>query len=392
MIPIHIYDTTLRDGEQAPGAALVFEQKLAIAFALEQLGVDTIEAGFPAASANDTSAVNAIAKQCRKARVAAFARTAIQDIEVAAIALKGAVQPRITLVFPASDLHLSLKLRMARTQALELLAQMIAHARNLCAEVEVIAEDATRSDADFLCKIAYVSKKAGAQVFTVADTVGYATPGDIHYYFGSLLREVPELADMTLGIHCHDDLGLATVNSLVGLECGARQIHCTINGIGERAGNAALEEIVMTLNVRSDRFPYKSIVETPRLWAISRLVSEFTRFPISPNKAIIGNNAFSHGSGMHQDGMLKLPSTYEIMTPESVGAPPRSFPITRHSGRKGIANRIAELGLMLDEADLDALFVVLKEQISSTPVISNLELSALVASVRSLHSRNKTNI
>ncbi len=392
MIPIQIYDTTLRDGEQAPGAALGHKQKLEIAVALEQLGVDTIEAGFPAASANDASSVSSIAEQCRNVRVAAFARTTFQDIEVAAISLKGAVQPRITLVFPASDLHLSLKLRMDRKKALELLTQMVVYARKLCAEVEVIAEDATRSEADFLCQIAAAAMTAGARVFTVADTVGYATPADIRHYFGRLFRDVPELAEITLGIHCHDDLGLATVNSLIGLECGASQIHCTINGIGERAGNAALEEIVMALNVRSDRFPYKSIVETSRIWATSRLVSESTRFPIALNKAIVGANTFSHGSGMHQDGILKASSTYEIITPESVGAPSRNLPITRHSGRKGVAFRAAELGLKLDEIELDQLCAAVKVQISSTSVISDFELLSIVQSMRSIPPINKINI
>jgi 2-isopropylmalate synthase len=388
LIPINIYDTTLRDGEQAPGAALEYEQKLAIAVALEQLGVDTIEAGFPAASANDASAVRAIAEQSRNSRVAAFARTTIQDIELAAISLRAAVHPRITLVFPASDLHLSLKLRLDRSQALEMLVQMISHARNLCAEVEVIAEDATRSDADFLCKIAYTSMKAGAKFFTVADTVGYASPEDIRYYFGRLLRDVPELADIVLGIHCHDDLGLATINSLVGLKSGARQIHCTINGIGERAGNAALEEIVMALNIRPDQYPFKSLVDTTQFWQISRLVSQSTRFPVSPNKAIVGANAFSHGSGMHQDGMLKATSAYEIMTPESVGAPSRNLPITRHSGRKGITHRISELGYALDEAELDIIYTAVKGRIASTSVIDDQELSALVMTLCSRFSRN----
>jgi 2-isopropylmalate synthase len=383
MIPIQIYDTTLRDGEQAPGAALGSKKKLAIAIALEQLGVDTIEAGFPVASSDDASAVRTIAKQCRDTRVAAFARTTFQDIELAAISLTAATQPRITLVMPASDLHLSLKLRMQKPNALELLAQMIRHARNLCAEVEVIAEDATRSDDTFLCQIALTSMTAGAQVFTVADTVGYATPEDIRYYFSNLLHNAPGLANITLGIHCHDDLGLATANSLTALECGARQIHCTVNGIGERAGNAALEEIVMALKVRADRLPYRSRVDTSRLWKISRLVSESTSFMIPPNKAIVGTNAFSHGSGMHQDGMLKAVNTYEIMTPESVGAPSRNLPITRHSGRKGIAHRINELGFMLDESDLDKLYVAVKDRLGASAVISDNDLSVLV---KSLHS------
>jgi 2-isopropylmalate synthase len=223
---------------------------------------------------------------------------------------------------------------------------------------------------------------AGAQVFTVADTVGYATPEDIRHYFGSLLREVPELADIVLGIHCHDDLGLATINSLVGLESGARQIHCTINGIGERAGNAALEEIVMALNVRSDRYAYKSLVNTTRLWETSRLVSESNRFPVPPNKAIVGANVFSHGSGIHQDGMLKAISSYEIMTPESVGAPSRTLPITRHSGRSGIACRIEELGLTIDVSDLDAVCTAVKNRVSSSPLISDHELLSIVAMVR----------
>ncbi|APW44177.1 homocitrate synthase/isopropylmalate synthase family protein [Rhodoferax saidenbachensis] len=379
MIPVQIYDTTLRDGEQAPGAAMLPAQKLAIAEALQRLGVDTIEAGFPAASPEDARALADIARQCREVRIAAFARTKLDDIAVAGESLRWAAHPRIALVMPVSDLHIRCKLGMEAGAALEMLVECINAARHVCAEVEVIAEDASRADLDFLCKVARTVVQSGASVLTVADTVGYSTPPDIRHYLETLQSEVPELGGILLGIHCHDDLGLATINTLTGLEAGARQAHCTINGLGERAGNAALEEIVMAMAVRPDRYPFSNRVDTTRLWPASRLVAEATGFSIAPNKAIVGGNAFAHGAGLHQDGILKAASTYEIIQPERVGAPARQLPITRHSGRKGVAARIAALGMSLEERKLDQLFAQIKGRLTDSAILGDEELRAMVA-------------
>ena len=379
MTPIQIYDTTLRDGEQAPGAAMLPAQKLAIAVALQRLGVDTIEAGFPAASPEDARALANIARQCRDVRIAAFARTKLDDIAVAGESLREAAHPRIALVMPVSDLHIKCKLGMETVGALEMLQACIRAARHVCAEVEVIAEDASRADPDFLCKVARAVVQSGASVLTVADTVGYSTPPDIRRCFETLQREVPELDGILLGIHCHDDLGLATINTLTGLEAGARQAHCTINGLGERAGNAALEELVMAMAVRPDCYPFSNRVDTTRLWPISRLVAEVTGFAIAPNKAVVGGNAFAHGAGLHQDGILKSASTYEIILPERVGAPARQLPITRHSGRKGVAARIAALGLSLEDQELDLLFAQIKNHLTGSVILGDEELRAMVA-------------
>ena len=383
MTPIKIYDTTLRDGEQAPGAAMLPAQKLSIAEALQRLKVDVIEAGFPAASADDARALADIARNCRDVTVAAFARTRFEDIATAGQSLRGAAHPRITLVMPVSELHINCKLGMDTSAALDMLTACIGASRNLCAEVEIIAEDASRADLDFLCAVAKNSVRDGAAVFTVADTVGYATPADIHHYLETLQRKVPELGGVTLGIHCHDDLGLATVNTLTGLAAGARQAHCTINGLGERAGNAALEEVVMAMVVRPDRYPYSCRVDTTQFWPASRLVSDATGFAIAPNKAIVGGNAFAHGAGLHQDGILKSANTYEIIRPESVGAPGRQLPITRHSGRKGLAARVAALGLPLDDGGtLDDLFARVKTRLADSGVLSDQELRTMVAEIK----------
>lgn len=374
MTPVKIYDTTLRDGEQAPGAAMTPAQKLAIAEALQSLGVDVVEAGFPAASLDDARAVGDVARLCRDITVAAFARTRSDDIVAAGQSIKGAANPRITLVMPVSDLHISCKLGIDTQAAIDMLVASIAQARQLCAEVEVIAEDASRADLDFLCRVARTAVASGACAFTVADTVGYSTPQDIQLYFERLQCDVPELSSLTLGIHCHDDLGLAAINTLTGLQSGARQAHCTVNGLGERAGNAALEEIAMIMAVRGDQYAFSNRIDTTRIWPVSRLVSEITGFQIAPNKAIVGSNAFSHGAGLHQDGMLKAAATYEIIKPEQVGAPAMQLPITRHSGRKGVAARIEALGIVLNAEKLDLLFAEVKTLATDSTIIDDEEL------------------
>ena len=379
---IEIYDTTLRDGEQAPGAAMHPSQKVEVALELQTLGVDTIEAGFPSASAKDAESVAEIARLCRGCRIAAFGRTTREDIEMAIEAIRHAEHPRITLVMPSSDLHLQSKLRINHEEALELLPQMVTMARNQCAEVEVIAEDSTRSRPEFLGVLFQTAVKAGARFFTLADTVGYATPEDIRMYFRRLHEMDIGGVSVTFGIHCHDDLGLATINTITGLEAGATQAHCTVNGIGERAGNAALEEIVMAISLRSDRFPFEHRLDTTRLWTVSRMVSNTTNFLIPPNKAIVGSNAFAHGAGLHQDGMLKDTNMYEIMSPASVGAPGRTLPITRHSGRKGLNARLHELNITLEPAEVDTLYAQIQDVLANQKFLSDADLVRAVAGLR----------
>ena len=379
---IEIYDTTLRDGEQAPGAAMHPSQKVEVALELQTLGVDTIEAGFPSASAKDAESVAEISRLCRGCRIAAFGRTTREDIEMAIEAVRHAEHPRITLVMPSSELHLQSKLRINHEEALELLPQMVTMARNQCAEVEVIAEDSTRSRPEFLGVLFQTAVKAGARFFTLADTVGYATPEDIRMYFRRLHEMDIGGVSVTFGIHCHDDLGLATINTITGLEAGATQAHCTVNGIGERAGNAALEEIVMAISLRSDRFPFEHRLDTTRLWTVSRMVSNTTNFLIPPNKAIVGSNAFAHGAGLHQDGMLKDTNMYEIMSPASVGAPGRTLPITRHSGRKGLNARLHELNITLEPAEVDTLYAQIQDVLASQKFLSDADLVRAVAGLR----------
>ena len=383
MKKVIFYDTTLRDGEQAPGAAMEIFQKLAIAEELQNSGVDVIEAGFPAASEKDALAVTKIGEVCKSTTICAFARTTVHDIQIAIDAVRNSSHPRITLVMPSSDLHLFKKLRINYLEALQMLSNMVKFARNGCAEVEVIAEDSTRSNHEFLREIYKTSVNSGASFFTMADTVGYATPNDISKYFETLNKTELNCQKPILGIHCHDDLGFATINTITGLLNGATQAHCTINGIGERAGNAALEEVVMAISVRSDQFPFVHGIDTTKLWSLSQMVSNFTNFQLSPNKAIVGKNAFSHGSGLHQDGMLKDINMYEILSPEKVGAPNRSLPITRHSGRKGLVNMLSKLNIELTPDQLDILFNQLQNLIGEDKVLNDDDLIQYVSKIKS---------
>src|SRR5215813_10519944 len=314
-----IFDTTLRDGEQAPGASMNLDEKLRIAAVLEEMGVDVIEAGFPIASNGDFEAVREVSKAVRNSSVAGLARAAKRDIDRAWEALSGAARPRIHTFISTSPLHMKFKLQMEPEAVHQAIIDSVSYARNLCADVEWSPEDGSRSEHDFLCRCVESAIRAGAGTINIPDTVGYAVPEEFGALIAMLKNRVPNIDKAVISVHCHNDLGLAVANSLAALDAGARQVECTINGLGERAGNASLEEIVMALHVRADRMPYSTGLKTEFITKASRLVSTITGFPVQPNKAIVGANAFAHESGIHQDGMLKHAGTYEIMTPESIG-------------------------------------------------------------------------
>jgi len=353
---VQIFDTTLRDGEQSPGCSMNLKEKVRLARKLEALGVDIIEAGFPIASEGDFTAVQAVAAQCRNVKVAALCRTSEQDVVRAAQALAKAVHPRIHTFVATSDIHLEHKLRKSRSAVIEMTRAAVRLARSFAEEVEFSAEDATRSDIDYLCDVFAAAVDAGASVLNVPDTVGYTTPVE----FAQLIRTVRERVvrdqDVTISVHCHNDLGLAVANSLTAIEAGARQVECTINGIGERAGNASLEEIVMALHVRADRLPFATGIDTRELYPTSQLLSSIVGFDVQPNKAIVGRNAFAHEAGIHQHGVINNPLCYEIMTPESVGVSANSLVLGKHSGRHALSLRYVELGYRLTQRELDAAY------------------------------------
>ena len=353
---VKIFDTTLRDGEQSPGCSMNLNEKVRMATKLQTLGVDIIEAGFPIASEGDFAAVKAVAATCREVTVAALCRTAEQDVARAAEALAGAAHPRIHTFVATSDIHLEHKLKRTRHEVLAMTRAAVKQARSYAEEVEFSAEDATRSDPEYLFEVLDTAVDAGAKVLNVPDTVGYTTPGE----FGKLIEQVRDRVvrdrDVIISVHCHNDLGLAVANSLVAIEAGARQVECTINGIGERAGNASLEEIVMALRVRADRLPYTTAIDTGQLYPTSQLLSEIVGFDVQPNKAIVGRNAFAHEAGIHQHGVINNPLCYEIMTPESVGVPTNSLVLGKHSGRHALSLRYVELGFELTQPELDAAY------------------------------------
>ncbi|MEA2175146.1 MAG: 2-isopropylmalate synthase [Blastocatellia bacterium] len=355
---ITIFDTTLRDGEQSPGCSMNLEEKVRLARRLETLGVDVIEAGFPIASEGDFKAVKAVAAECRGVKVAALCRTTEADILRAWESVKGATRPRLHTFVATSDIHLEHKLKKSRREVLEMTRRAVRLARSLTGDVEFSAEDATRSDVDYLCEVLEVAVAEGATTLNIPDTVGYTTPTE----FASLIERVREQVvrsnDVTISVHCHNDLGLAVANSLAAIRAGARQVECTINGIGERAGNAALEEVVMALHVRADYLPYDCGVRTQELYPASQLLSEIIGFGVQPNKAIVGRNAFAHEAGIHQHGVISNPLCYEIMTPESVGVPANSLVLGKHSGRHALSQRYAELGYFLNGAELDATYLL----------------------------------
>jgi 2-isopropylmalate synthase len=341
---VWIFDTTLRDGEQSPGCSMNLEEKLRVARTLEEMGVDVIEAGFPIASNGDFEAVSEIARSMSKAVVCGLARAGRKDIDRAWDALKHAKRPRIHTFISTSPLHMKYKLQMEPSAVLQAVVDSVTHARNLCDDVEWSAEDGSRTEFEFLCRCIESAIKAGASTINIPDTVGYAEPGEFGALIARIMAAVPNIAKARVSVHCHNDLGLGVANSLAAVSAGARQVECTVNGIGERAGNAALEEIVMALRTRPDRLPFATGVDTTHIVRASRLVSGITGFEVQPNKAIVGANAFAHESGIHQDGMLKNAQTYEIMTPESVGLVRSTLVMGKHSGRAAFRSKLKELG------------------------------------------------
>ena len=351
-----VFDTTLRDGEQAPGFSMDVSAKVTMARALDAVGVDIIEAGFPIASPADAEAVRQVSREVRRPVIAALARCRAQDIEEAARALAPADRGRIHTFLATSDLHLARKLRMTRDACLEGVADGVRLARQFTDDVEFSAEDATRSDRDFLCRVVEAAIRAGSRTVNLPDTVGYSTPDEIQGFFEDIRGRVPNADLVVFSAHCHDDLGLAVANSLAAIQGGVRQVECTINGIGERAGNAALEEIVMALRVRGDRFPYGTAVRSTELHEASQLLSRLTGEAVQANKAIVGRNAFAHEAGIHQDGVLKDPTTYEIMRPQDVGQPTNRLVLGRHSGRHAVQQRCETLGLGLTHAEVEQAY------------------------------------
>lgn len=351
-----IFDTTLRDGEQAPGFSMQPEHKLKLARQLQCLGVDVIEAGFPIASAEDAAGVEAVARTCREVGVAALARAVEADVRCAAAALRQAVRPRLHVFVATSDIHLQHKLRKSRSQVLEEAAAAVALARTFVDDVEFSAEDATRSDPEYLTQVLGAAVAAGATTLNIPDTVGYTVPGEYAALLVRLRRDVPGAAAVTFSVHCHNDLGLAVANSLAAVAAGARQVECTINGIGERAGNASLEELVMAWHVRRDALPFATGIVHEQLHPSSQMLSAITGIEVQPNKAIVGRNAFAHEAGIHQDGVLKSPLTYEIMTPATVGRGGRELVLGRHSGRHALGARLLDLGYRLQRPQLDAAY------------------------------------
>ena len=353
---ITIFDTTLRDGEQSPGCSMNQQEKLRLAHQLDRLGVDVIEAGFPIASDGDFESVKAIAAAVRRPIIAGLARACRPDIERAWEALRDAARPRIHVFLATSDIHLQYKLRITRDQCVEQARGAIRFAKSLCDDVEFSPEDATRTDPDFLCRVLDAVVEAGATTLNIPDTVGYTVPSEFGDLIKTIRQRVKGIENVTISAHCHNDLGMAVANALAAVAAGARQVECTINGIGERAGNASLEEIVMAMRVRPDRFAYETGVVGEQIFAASQLLSEITGVPVQPNKAITGRNAFAHEAGIHQDGVLKNPLTYEIMTPQSVGVPDSKLVLGKHSGRHALGIRCEQLGYQFDRRALDDIY------------------------------------
>jgi 2-isopropylmalate synthase len=351
---VWIFDTTLRDGEQSPGCSMTVPEKLLMAGKLVELGVDILEAGFPIASQGDFEAVDAVSREFPWVQVAALARCTRLDVERAAESLKKARRPRIHTFLATSDIHLKYKLKMSRQQVLDNAVAAVELARSYVDDVEFSAEDGARTDPDYLEQVSRAVVAAGARTVNIPDTVGYSTPDEYAEIIGRVVNALGDTA--IVSVHCHDDLGLAVANSLAAVKAGARQIECTINGIGERAGNCSLEEIVMVMKTRNDRYPYKTGINTEHLFPASQILSSIISFGPQPNKAIVGRNAFAHEAGIHQDGYLKERTTYEIMEPKSVGVPESRLVLGKHSGRHALKNRLDDLGFVLTKEELDVVY------------------------------------
>jgi 2-isopropylmalate synthase len=380
---IVFFDTTLRDGEQSPGCTMHHDEKLRMAHQLAALGVDVLEAGFAIASQGDSDSIRMIAREIRGPRIASLARCKREDIEAAARSIEPAEKARIHTFLASSDLHLEAKLKITRAEALDQAASSVRLARTFADDVEFSAEDATRTDPDFLVEIVTVAVQAGATTINIPDTVGYTTPDEYAATFRMLIEKVPGIDDVILSTHCHNDLGMAVANTLAGIHAGARQAECTINGIGERAGNAALEEIAAALMVRRDKLPYTNNIKLNQLFPTSQMLAEFISFGCSPNKAVVGANAFAHESGIHQHGMMANPLTYEIMTPESVGVPATNMVLGKHSGRRLLEQRLVELGHTLTRAQLDDVYHRFTELADRKKSIYDQDLLGLLHSEKS---------
>jgi 2-isopropylmalate synthase len=354
---IEIFDTTLRDGEQSPGCSMHLKEKIRLAKQLEDLGVDILEAGFPIASEGDYQAVKAVSEEITQATVAALCRAVEPDVLRAIDALKKAKKSRVHTFIATSDIHLEYKLKKTREEVKEMTRNAIRLASQNADEVEFSAEDATRSDLDFLCEVLNIAVEEGATVLNIPDTVGFCLPKEYSETIRTIKdRVVGERKDVIISVHCHNDLGLAVANTLAAIDAGARQVECTINGIGERAGNAALEEIVMALNIRQDKMPYQTNIETTKLFPTSQLLSSIISFGVQPNKAIVGANAFAHEAGIHQHGVLSNPLCYEIMTPESVGVPKTEIVLGKHSGKHALTARYQDLGIELNPEQISLIY------------------------------------
>ena len=379
---IQVFDTTLRDGEQSPGIALLPHEKAEIAAQLERLGVDVIEAGFAGSSPGDFEGVRAVAATVAAPTVASLARAKAEDLDAAAEALAGANRSRVHIVLGTSPIHMELKLALEPDEVVDLARRSVGYAAARVDEVEFSCEDATRSDPAFVARVCRVAIEAGATAINLPDTVGYALPAEYAAFIADVRSRCPELRDVTLSVHCHDDLGLAVANTLVALQAGVRQVECTINGIGERAGNASLEEIVMATRVRSDRLPFETGIVTQALYATSQMLTALTGEPVQANKAIVGRNAFAHEAGIHQDGMLKDRRTYEIMRPEDVGVPATTLVLGKHSGRHALQHRLDSRGVELSRHELDRLYRRMIALADAQKSVSDTELVELIEAQR----------
>lgn len=378
---IKIFDTTLRDGEQSPGCSMNLSEKIEVARQLETLGVDIIEAGFAIASPGDAAAIAAIANTVKNSTVCSLARTTTKDIDAAYNAIKNAASPRIHTFIATSPVHMKYKLKMEPDAVLQRAGEMVAYAKKFVSDVEFSAEDATRTDLDFLCRVVDIAIKNGATTINIPDTVGYLVPDEYAARIKYLCDHVPGIENITLSCHNHNDLGMAVANSLAGIQAGIGQVECTINGIGERAGNASLEEVVMALKTRKDFFDADTRIDTTQIYRSSRMIQTITGVPVAPTKPIVGANAFAHESGIHQHGVLNNKNTYEIMTPESVGIPQNAIVLGKHSGRHAFEARLKDLGYTLSKEKIDKAFVKFKDLADKKKVIKDRDLEALIGVV-----------